>query len=109
MNYAAATIKNTEKNRHIQIAFWMLAAAIIALAVMYMYLVNKTVWNVVAKQNMEKNMATLNSELSEKEFEYISSVSGITMETASKMGFVSAADKTIFVSRVDLGKNVAIR
>jgi hypothetical protein len=109
MKYITATIRNTERNRQVQILFWALATTIILLAVMYMYFVNKTVWNVVQRQHIESNIASLNSKLSETEFQYINSVSGITMETAQRMGFVSAADHTTFVAREEIGKNVAIR
>lgn len=110
MNYITATLKSTERNsREMQIIFWALASAIVFMAILYMYFVNKTVWNVVARQHIEKDMAALNSKLSDKEFQYINSVSAITMDTASRMGFVSADKATTFVARISTAQNVAIR
>lgn len=109
MNYIAHTLQNTERNKQIQIVFWMLIAAIVMCGSMYIYFINKTVWNVVHRQNIESEIATLNSKLSETEFQYINSVSGITIETATQLGFVSADKETLFVAREQIGKNVAIR
>ncbi len=110
MKYLTSTIRNAERSsQQMQILFWGLTATIILMSVMYMYFVNKTVWNVVARQNIEKNMSAMSSKLSDKEFQYINSVSAITMDTANRMGFVSADKATTFVAKVDLNKNVAIR
>ncbi len=109
MKYLTNTIRNTERNRQVQLMFWALVSAIVICGIMYIYFVNKTVWNVVARQNVETHIATLNSKLSDTEFQYINSVSGITMDTAVKLGFISAVDNTTFVAREEIGKNVAIR
>lgn len=109
MKYIAHTIRNTERNSQMQFVFWALVSAIVLLAIMYMYFVNKTVWNVVERQHLEASIADTNSKLSDTEFQYINSVSGITMDTAAKLGFVSAANNTTFVAREEIGKNVAIR
>ncbi len=109
MNYTSGTLKNSEGNRQVQVLFWSMVGAIVVLAIVYMYLVNKTVWNVVAKQNIEKSMASISSDLSDREFQYINSVSGITMDTATKLGFVPAGNSTVFVARQNIDKSVAIR
>lgn len=92
-----------------QIIFWALASAIVLMAIMYMYFVNKTVWNVVAMQHIEKNMSALNSKLSDREFQYINSVSAVTLDTATKLGFISADRTTTFVAKADVSSSVAIR
>ena len=88
--------------------FWSLAIAITLMTIFYMYSIQKTVRNVVHRSNIQADIVALNSKLSESEFEYMNSVGTITLETAHKLGFTSAVDKT-FVTRERIGQNVAIR
>lgn len=88
--------------------FWTLLFAIVSLSVFYMFNVQKTVRNVVQRSSIQAEIATLNSKLSESEFEYINSVGNITLESAYKLGFQSVSDKT-FVTRERISQTVAIR
>lgn len=88
--------------------FWSLLVGIAMLTVFYMFSIQKTVRNVVTRGNIQADIVTLNSKLSAAEFEYINSVGTITLDTASKLGFTSAVEKT-FVTRERVGQNVAIR
>jgi hypothetical protein len=88
--------------------FWSLLIGIALLTGFYMYSIQKTVRNVVQRSNIQADIVALNSKLSETEFQYINSVGTITLETAVKLGYTSAVEKT-FVNRERAGQNVAIR
>lgn len=107
MKKQAAYTMNTI-DRLSETIFWSLAIGIAMLSVFYMYSIQKSVRNVVARSNIQSDIVALNSKLSDAEFEYMSSVGTVTLETAQKLGYVSATNKT-FVTRERLGQNVAIR
>jgi hypothetical protein len=106
MKQAANTIKVID--RVSETIFWSLAIAIALLTMLYMFSIQKTVRNVVHRSNIQADIVALNSKLSEAEFQYINSVGTITLETAQKLGFTSAVNKT-FVTRERTAQNVAIR
>jgi hypothetical protein len=107
MKHTASTIKKIDKL--LQPLFWVLVFGIVCSSGVYVYFIQKAVRNVVATDTFREEMTSLNSKLSDSEFTYINTVEGVTMETAHKLGFNSAADKTVFVTREHTGKNVAIR
>ena len=92
-----------------QIIFWVLASAIFIFASFYVYLVNKTVWNVVSRQAAESQIVAINSDLSSTEFEYINTKAKVTFALAESMGFKPADKQTLFVTRETGPKNVAFR
>lgn len=89
--------------------FISLAALTVAMIAAYIVFVNKAVLNAVAKEKIETQIASLNSDLSEKEFEYINGKGEVTMELASRLGFVSASNNTTFVTLAKPAAAVAIR
>lgn len=99
--------------RHIDIfskaIFISLVSITVILALFYVVLINKAVHNAVAKQKIETEIASLSSDLSEKEFAYISGKGEITLDLALERGFVSAKDKTSFVTLAKPAPNVALR
>lgn len=105
MKQATIALKTIE--RASVVIFWAQVALIVALISAYMYFVNKTVWNVVARQQVESSIVALNSKLSDMEFKYITAKSNITLQMAHQLGFQTVT-KTTFVDRA-LGANVAIR
>lgn len=107
MKNAAIVIHTIERTS--QVIFWTMAAGIFILASSYMYFVNKTVWNVVARQAAESQIVALNSDLSTTEFDYINSRASVTMELAETLGFKSADNQTLFVTRESAAKNIALR
>lgn len=108
MKQATNTIKMID--RVSETIFWSLAIAIIMLSGFYMYSIQKTVRNVVTRSNIQANIVALNSKLSETEFQYMNSVGTVTLETAEKLGYVSASNSNkTFVTRERIGQNVAIR
>lgn len=107
MKQATATIKKIDKVS--EPIFWALVVALIATSGVYVYFIQKAVRNVVVSDTYREQMASLNSKLSDSEFQYINSVESVTLDTAKSLGFQSAAEKTIFVTREHTGKNVAVR
>lgn len=105
MKTAALAIKSIEKTSHI--IFWAQIALIVSLIITYMYMVNKTVWNVMARQQVESSLVSLNSKLSDLEFEYITAKSNVTLEMARSLGYQSP-QATYFVTR-DQSTSVALR
>jgi uncharacterized membrane protein YwaF len=108
MKQATNTIKMID--RVSETIFWSLAIGIMLMTAFYMYSIQKTVRNVVHRSNIQADIVALNSKLSETEFQYMNSVGTITLDTAQKLGYISAsnASKT-FVTRERIGQNVAIR
>jgi cell division protein FtsL len=80
--------------------FWTLFSVFVFFLVLYGVLVNKAIMNAVAQQNLEKNIASLNSAVDAMDFQYLNMENNITMDTASADGFVSLSlsqDKFAFI------------
>jgi hypothetical protein len=98
-----------------EIMFWTLSFGIVLMSVSYVYFVQKAVWNAVARVQIQREIADLNSKLSDTEFSYINNVGAITLSSAKLLGFAQTDSKSItFVTKDSLasgsvGKNVAIR
>lgn len=106
MKHATQTIRKID--RLSDTIFWSLLVGIVALSGMYMFNVQKAIRNVVERNNIQADIVALSSKLSESEFQYINSVGDITLESAHKLGFQSAVEKT-FVTRERISQTVAIR
>lgn len=106
MKHATQTIQKID--RLSDTIFWSLLVGIVALSGMYMFNVQKAIRNVVERNNIQADIVALSSRLSESEFQYINSVGDITLESAQKLGFQSAVEKT-FVTRERISQTVAIR
>ncbi len=107
MNQAIRTMNRID--RASQMVFWALVMGIVMLSSIYIFFINKTVRNVVARGQIQAEMASLNSKLSETEFDYINSVGAITLDSARELGFQPAVGSVTFVTRERIGKSVAIR
>jgi hypothetical protein len=106
MKTATQTIRKID--RLSDTIFWSLLVGIVALSGLYMFNVQKAIRNVVERNNIQADIVALSSKLSESEFQYINSVGDITLESAHKLGFQSAVEKT-FVTRERISQTVAIR
>ncbi len=102
---AVQAIKKIEKVS--KTVFWIMLALIIALGLTYMYFINKTIWNVATRAKLQDEIVAINSQLGEKEFEYIKSKGSITMESARSMGFEQPS-RVSFVTK-EIMKTVAMR
>ncbi len=87
--------------------FWTLLGVLFISAGFYMYLINSTIHNTVARQNLEAESSSLTLSIGNKEFEYISRRNNITLALAQELGFKSVKD-IAYVS-VNGGKVVAVR
>jgi len=72
--------------------FWGLFSMIVVLLVSYGFLVNGTIINAISKQNLEKQMISLNSDVNSMEFSYLNIKNKITMEYALSLGFVPVSN-----------------
>jgi hypothetical protein len=75
-----------------------LILAVVGMVLLYAYLVSRTIFNVVARKNLESHIADLSSEISDLEFSYIAAKGSITKEFAYARGFTDAT-QAIFVRR----------
>jgi hypothetical protein len=107
MKQAKATIKKIDTFS--DIIFYSLVFALVCSCLTYVYFVQMAIRNAVATSVYQNEIASLNSKLSDSEFQYINSVESVTLDTAHQLGFQSASDRTIFVTREHTGKDVAIR
>jgi len=71
--------------------FWSLFSVFFVLLFVYGYLVNTTILNAVAKQNMQSEMISLNSNLNTLEFQYLNLKNKITIDYAKSLGFVAVS------------------
>lgn len=74
--------------------FWSLLMTLLVAIGFYMYLINATVRNVVATQNIEAKISQLNLSISSKEFKYISNRNAVTLNLAYSMGFRDIESRT---------------
>lgn len=70
--------------------FWSLLGVLLISALFYIYMINITVHNTVARQNFESESSTLTLKISTKEFEYITKRNNITLALAKSLGFKEA-------------------
>lgn len=73
--------------------FWSLVGVLFFSLCFYMYFINATVRNVVARQNLEKEANSLTLAIGNKEFEYISKRNAVNLAMAYSMGFKETAVK----------------
>ena len=78
--------------------FWSLLGAILLCFGFYIYFINVTVHNVVARQNLESEASSLTLKLGNQEFQYITSRNSVTLALAHSMGFKDVSEKT-FISK----------
>ena len=83
--------------------FWGLVLAVVLFAGLYAYLINATVLNVAARQNVEKNITRLSSETGKLEASYMSMKNSIDLNLAHSLGFNSAPN-TKYINRTTLGQ-----
>lgn len=93
---------NNEKN-----LFLTLVGVLVIALSFYIYLINVTVHNTVARQNLESESANLTLSIGNKEFQYIQKRNGITLDTAHKMGYKDSKVTSYINTSQD--RSVAIR
>lgn len=80
--------------------FWMLIFLSVASLALYVYGVNATVRNTVARQNLESEIANISTHLGEMEFAYIGLRNKVSLNLAYERGFQDVVSPT-FISRAN--------
>jgi amino acid transporter len=73
--------------------FRALVGTLLVCAGLYIYFINATVHNVVARQNLEAESAQLSLSIGSKEFQYITKRNSVTLALAHSLGFQDAEVK----------------
>ncbi len=89
--------KVLELNREKTI-FWTLLGVLFLCAGFYMYFINSTIHNIVARQNLENEVSKLTLTIGSLEFQYISLRNAVTLDLAYSLGFKEVTAKT-FISK----------
>jgi hypothetical protein len=88
-------ICNREPNK---IWIWSLLILLVISAGSYVYLVQRSVVNIVARQDMEKEISVLDSKVLDLESKYIKAKNAVTYELAEGLGFIAVTNQK-FVTR----------
>ncbi len=106
----AQTIKNQiEKIEYREKAiFGIFFSLFIFLLFSYGFMINKTISNAVAKQQMEKEIIALNSDVNSMESGYLSLKNDITIDFAIAEGFVVNTEEKYAMSSVVGGLSLSI-
>ncbi len=87
-------IENVLQINNEKTVFWSLIAVLLLSVGFYMYLINATVYNIVARENFESEANALTLSIGKQEFAYIQARNSITLETAHSRGFKEVSQKT---------------
>ena len=83
--------------------FWMLVGILFLSLCFYMYFINATIHNVVARQNLENEASTLTLAIGSREFEYISKRNAVNLALAYTMGFKETSVKAYLSTKTANG------
>jgi hypothetical protein len=81
-----------------RILFFALASMLVGLFILYAYQINRTIMNVVAREDAAHEIANLSSTIGDLEFKYMTAKSMITMNLAYQKGFHDSVPSQ-FISR----------
>ncbi len=81
-----------------KLLFFVLSAMLLSIFALYFYFVNKTIMNVVARESIQRNIASLSGGIGELEFKYISLKNNVTLDLAHAQGFQDVSG-TKFLAR----------
>jgi septum formation inhibitor-activating ATPase MinD len=94
-------ISQTFTNTRIETVVWSLLGLCLVLLVLYVYFMNTSVFNVAKRVDTERQIAELTTNISHKEFDYISQTNKINIELAYALGF-KTAEAPVYVSAPDI-------
>ncbi len=95
---------NTHAQRFIPsniVMFYVTLAVLVSMFFLYVYMVNKTVMNVVARQNTEKGISSLSASVGDLESKYMAEKSSITLQLALAKGFQEDPNTTFIGSALN--------
>ena len=73
-------------------ALWGVCGAFMLLLFAYSYFLNASVWNVVERKNVEKEISVVGSRVALLEAEYFSETDKLTLATAKSLGFFESKE-----------------
>ena len=84
--------KRINNSEPLKVWIWSLLGVFVFCLFSYVYLVRGAIVNIVARQNMETNLAVLSSKVSDLETQYIKAKNDVTPELAQSLGFIAVSD-----------------
>lgn len=81
------------------ITVWTLIAISITLIVMYAYLVNASIVNIVNAKSVRAEIATLSTQVGSLESAYLLGKSSLTIEDARLLGFSETTSHPVYITR----------
>jgi len=89
-----------KKSQRIKLITWSLFGANLFLTIFYLAMVNSAIWNVVGRQDKEKSIKQITTDLAALESTYVALNSKISLSNAAELGFKSTSSSdTVFVNR----------
>ncbi len=82
-----------------KVLFFAALALLVSLFALYVYLVNRTVMNVVAREQTGRTVATLSTSIGGLEFKYITLKDSITLDLAHEKGFMDFSPTTFLAQQ----------
>lgn len=79
-------------NNNYRKAFWLLTLTAVVLIALYGYFLSTTVINTLERANITKQISTLNQQIGNLEFKYISAKDSINIDSALAMGYKVVKD-----------------
>ena len=89
-------------------AFWYLVLFVVFFSGFYIYFVNSAIINVVERQKIEREIASIGSRVSDLETSYLSLNNKINFDYALSLGFVKV-EKEKYVYRKAQSANLSLR
>jgi len=83
-------VLNLDKEK---VLFWSMLSMLVLCTGFYMYFINATVHNTVARQNLETEAGSLALEIGKNEFSYIAKRNTVTIDLARTLGFKDVSVK----------------
>jgi hypothetical protein len=100
-------LNKIEDNQKIKYAFWSILILIVFSLIIYAYLIDKTVFNIVARQNNSAELAVLNSKISELESQHIQLQNAISPDFAKTLGFNDVVSPE-YISMANNGQGLSL-
>ena len=86
--------------------FFIVLAVLLVTFFSYVYLVNKTIMNVVAREKVESNISSLSTTIGTLEYKYITLKNSVTLDLAYSKGFKEATPSQ-FIARQKSGNSLS--
>jgi len=86
----------------------LLAGLLVTLLILYSYLVSQSIVNVLVRQNIEQEIATLNSTVGSLESDYIVRKERINLAYAHMLGYEDIEDKSFVVRKSLLSRSLTV-